>query len=296
MKDSIASTQFNHNSQTNASRKLARGLIAVMAVFVYSLAASAATQVKGQLIGISAGSTEVWGINASGEVYQYSGSTFNQIPGQLTQIAVGTGSKNVWGLNSVDEIWNYDGTKFVHVKGNLVQIAAGGKGVWGLNSSGTIYRWNGKAFVTPGGGQPVPFCSVYVGSYELGVWALDCDGNAYYHDATTGTFIPTDGRNLQMVAVGSGEVWGVTFNGSVWEYDAATSSWINPDPNAVLIQLSVGTNKQVYGVNAAGAIYLFEEGKFTLVDNSQDYVTISVGGSTAGVWALTADEAIFTGF
>src|SRR5271167_4193335 len=70
--------------------------LALAAVFLCSLAASAVTctLVPGPaLTQIAVGTTQVWGLDADGNVYQYDHTTkaFNQIPGNLSQIAVGEG-------------------------------------------------------------------------------------------------------------------------------------------------------------------------------------------------------------
>ena len=301
MKNRFGNTAAGQHPPNRASRK-SLGLVSLAVLLLFSFASlcSAQTQVHGQLTQIAAGSTEVWGINGSGEVYQYTSSGFTQvIPGDLFQITVGTGSKNVWGINASEEIYNYDTAlkppAFEHVHGQLVQIQAGGQGVWGLNASGDIYVWNGTAFVAPPHGQPVPFCSVFVGGYEIGVWALDCThGDAYYYDGSTETFVDSTGSNLVSIAVGNSEVWGITKTG-VFVYHPCCNFWSQPDTEAQLVQMSVGTNKQVYGVNASGAVYLYNSTskKFGLVTDSEDFVQISVGGSAAGIWGITSDGAIY---
>src|ERR1700680_3365134 len=73
---------------------------------------------------------------------------FQQIPGSLTQVAVGRAE--VWGLNASHQVYRFiRGTrKFVTISGSLTEIAVGGgtllqaDQVWGVNASGGIYRFN----------------------------------------------------------------------------------------------------------------------------------------------------------
>ena len=66
---------------------------------------------------VAAGGQSVWGLNASGQIFQFNPAAqkFTQVPGQLTSIAVGGGTlgqlDEVWGLNS-REIWPGLGPEF----------------------------------------------------------------------------------------------------------------------------------------------------------------------------------------
>ncbi|KAJ7574961.1 hypothetical protein C8J56DRAFT_1032801 [Mycena floridula] len=135
-------------------------------IFRYNGSSNHWTKISGALKRISAGSrTNVWGVNAAGNIYRYTGDDSNpwvQIPGALTDIGAGDSKHwvqipgaltaisagvetNVWGVNSAGNIYTStgdDAKPWVQVAGGLVDIGAGTDGtVWGVNSAGNIYRW-----------------------------------------------------------------------------------------------------------------------------------------------------------
>ena len=65
---------------------------------------------------LSRSNDDVWGINASGNVYRFNYSTkvFNQVQGVLKQITVGLGDQDnchpyeVWGINSSQNVFRYN--------------------------------------------------------------------------------------------------------------------------------------------------------------------------------------------
>lgn len=70
-------------------------------------------QIPGALTRISAGSsTNVWGVNAAGNIFRYTGNDANpwvQIPGALSDIGVGADG-TVWGVNAAGNIFRYTNT------------------------------------------------------------------------------------------------------------------------------------------------------------------------------------------
>jgi hypothetical protein len=58
-------------------------------------------------------------------------------------IAVGgpSGNVGVWGINAANNVFEFDGTSFVPVPGQLTQIAVYGDAVWGINSNQDIFRF-----------------------------------------------------------------------------------------------------------------------------------------------------------
>jgi hypothetical protein len=66
------------------------------------------------------------------------------IPGGLTRISAGS-STNVWGVNAAGNIFAYtqdDANPWVQIPGGLKDIAAGADGtVWGVDSAGQIFRY-----------------------------------------------------------------------------------------------------------------------------------------------------------
>jgi hypothetical protein len=105
-------------------------------------------QIPGQLTQIAVGGagTEVWGINASQQIYRFNfdNNTFVQVPGSLKMISVGgpVGHVGVWGLNAANNVFEFvEGTGFVQIPGQLTQIAVFGDNVWGINSNQDVFRF-----------------------------------------------------------------------------------------------------------------------------------------------------------
>jgi hypothetical protein len=66
---------------------------------------------------------DVWGINKSNQIFRRSGTGWEQLPGELTEIAAGANGA-VWGVNGNDEIYHWLGGGFQPVaNGALKQIA-----------------------------------------------------------------------------------------------------------------------------------------------------------------------------
>src|SRR5271154_374368 len=106
----------NHSTSPSLPSKLSRiGLtLTLVALFLCSLTVSAATckLVSGPILTeIAVGSSQTWGLDGSGNAYQYDKSTkaFNKIadlPAPLTKITVGEG-KSVWALDKDGNVYQY---------------------------------------------------------------------------------------------------------------------------------------------------------------------------------------------
>jgi Tectonin domain len=257
---------------------------------------------------VAAGSTQVWALDQNGGVYQYNSSTnaFDWIKGNMFQIAVGSGD-TVWVTDLSGEVYQYNFTTktFQKVSGTLTTIAAGGQGIWGVNSTkypGSVYVWNSvtKSFQAPMHGGPPTARSIYVGSYEIGVWVLDWSGNAWLYNTDTDHFDETNGV-LTQIAVGNNQVWGVASDLSAWQYDVTTEGWIQPDPAAQLVQIAAGSNSNIWGVDVAENVYLFDQTTQKFVnqnakgtDGAVLYLQqISISSGSAGVWAVDGAGTIW---
>jgi hypothetical protein len=91
----------------------------------------------------------VWAVNKTGLIYQWSGRSWKHIYGYATDIGVGAngtvwiiGKKPVYGGF---EIYRWMGTRFVKVPGAAVRVDVGPWGTpWVVNSFGDIFRWKNK--------------------------------------------------------------------------------------------------------------------------------------------------------
>ena len=285
------------STPTRLTSKLSRfGLIVALTAFcLCSLAAltSAQTLVPGPaLVQISAGSSQVWGLDASQNVYQYDKktNTFNQEHGALTQIAVGKGN-SVWGLNIHEAIYTYNfkTKEWVNIAGALVQIAVGGAGVWGIDDWGSIWFYDGTGFVEYNGTVPV---AQYIAVGDNEPWVIDTSNNVWLYNTNTGYFDQVQSAQLTQIAVGTAlEAWGVNSSQQIWDYNVKTEQF--DEVNGLLVQVSLTNKANIWGINASGAAYKFVKGKFEQQGTVTGFVQISAGGPAAGVWAITNTKAIY---
>jgi hypothetical protein len=75
-------------------------------------------------------------------VLRWAGTTWTwNIPTGMTFVAVGN-AQNIWALDASDQIFKWTGSTWEKKPGALRNIAVAGDGtVWGLNSQGMIYKW-----------------------------------------------------------------------------------------------------------------------------------------------------------
>src|SRR5580698_7622977 len=103
------------------------------AALVVPASAQQFVSVPGTLTKVAAGQKEVWGVNASQQVFRYNATKaeFLRVAGKLTQVAVGGGNLRqndaIWGLNAGSEVfqYNFSSSTLVQVVGELTQITVG---------------------------------------------------------------------------------------------------------------------------------------------------------------------------
>jgi virginiamycin B lyase len=224
-----------------------RRLIAAAFCFLIPSAAFAGwTQMSGNLAQVSVGSaTQMWGVQANQQVWQWSGSGWTQILGQqLVDVSVGSDG-TVWGVNASGQIYRRDNNNWTLIPGGLVQISVGSAtNVWGVNASDQIYRWNGS------GWDQVPGGLMYVSAAADGsVWGVQRNAQVWRRDGSTWTQV--DG-SLANIAVGSANnVWGVNGDGKVYQRTGTT--WTEmPGP---MKQVAAGADGTVLGVNAGTQLF-----------------------------------------
>jgi hypothetical protein len=298
--------RFSGKSPSHPSTIARFGLVlSLTAAFLCNLAmpAAAKTPVPGPpLVQIAAGDTEVWGLDGKGNVYQYSGGTFNVIPGVIfRQIAVGLGS-DVWGLGPKGHAFQWDASAkgFNPVSPALAfkQVLTGKAGTWAITSSGDIYSYNQplNTFQKFTHGPPPAALDIFVGGAAQGVWILDFGGDPYLYNTRTGYFDRVPGINLQQIAVGYTDTWGLDFSGQPRLYHPSKPFAFNVVPSVPLMQLALTTESELWAISESGtAVYHFNNGtkSFDLVDDKEMYAEITAGNSTIGVWALTTGRKIY---
>jgi len=315
-----ANTLFNHNSSATAPRGNRIGLLTLIALFVSSFAASASAQwtliptspAGVNLAGIQVG-TQAWGRDALGKVYEDLSGTFTLIDPSGTpdfaHVTVGQGKNPMWGLDTSGKSYYYNGSSFVNVPlpsgETFTSIGAGGDGVWAVNSAtGHVFEYNSpkNAWEAPSTGQPSEhLASIAAGNFAIGPWVLDSSNNAYLYNTRTGFFdgpisgLPS-GETVAAVAVGNGQTWVIssasTDNVYVYDDNPAVEQFYQPNPFALatLSEISLSTDENLWGVNSAGQVYLFNTSTIGFALTAQPpQATFEVKVGAAGVFALSEE-------
>jgi len=318
MENTIVNTQSTLDASNAASKKTQVGLMGLLAVFLCSLTvpASAAhswtlvdtSPANEKMTGIRTGTTQMFAHTSSGDCYQYDKTT-NTLELVTTspamgEITVGVGD-SFFGRDTSNNPYQYNfKTKaFDFIPGTpIMSIGAGAEGVWGVDSSdGEVYAYNSttNTFDPPPHGEPSEFFeSISVGNYGIGPWGLDKGGHAWLYNTNTRFFDETDGV-LNTIAVGTGQVWGITSSNTVWMYDPGTEKWIQPDTSARLVEISAGTDSNIWGVDASGEVYKFNDNpkilRFQLVSpqppEAASVIRVSSGG--AGIFVLSTSGSVY---
>jgi hypothetical protein len=290
----------NSTSTSSTIRPFGLALVLTVACLCSLVApASAKTLVAGPpLVQIAAGNTQVWGLDGFGNVYQYKAGTFSPIAGaRLKEIAVGL-NDDVWGLGPKGHAFQWDGSTFSAVSPGLEfkQIATGKGGTWAITSGGQIYYYNSAllAFEEFTKGPPPSALEIFVGGAGQAVWILDFGQMPHLFNTRTGFFDEVPGVNLQQIAVGYSDTWGLDFSGQPRLYHSSSPFAFNIVPAVPLAQLTVTSESELWAISEADhAVYHYESGSFVLVDDKETYTQISAGNSTIGVWALTNSNKIY---
>jgi hypothetical protein len=316
MKNKIENAQSNYTILTGASRISRLGLLMMVVIFMCSFAISAsaaswtpiAISPSGRtMAGIQVGSAEMWGHDSAGNGYLYDNKTLTLVETTTSpaigELAVGEG-KTLFVLDTSHNVYQYDfKTKaFVIVPGaTLTTIGSGEEGTWGVDSTtGDVYVYVEKtnSFNPPPHGEPSEkFETISAGNFAIGPWALDTSGNPWLYNTNTDFFDETSGTTLVQISVGEGEAWGVDSKGAVWEYMTIAEKWMQPEPGAVLKNVEVGGNSNIWGVTTSGEIYKFnvKKLKFELVSpqppEAIDRIRVSDGG--AGIFVLANSGNVY---
>jgi hypothetical protein len=304
------------NAKCKTHNKLS--ILFLIALFLCGLAAQAsaqwtlrATNPAGvNLAGIQVG-TQAWGRDSSGNVYEDISGTFTLIDPsgtpQFAHITVGQGKNPMWGLDTSGNSYYYNGSTFVNVPlpsgESFTSIGAGGDGIWAVNSAtGHVFEYNSKtnAWDAPSTGQPSEHLeSIAAGNFTIGPWVLDSSNNAYLYNTRTGFFdgpiggLPS-GETVAAVSVGNGQTWVIssasTANVYVYDDNPAVEQFYQPNPFslATLSEISLSTDENVWGVNSAGQVYLFNTSTIEFGLTTQPpQATFEVKAGAAGIFALS---------
>ena len=263
--------------------------------------------IPGSLAQVAAGRNEVWGLDASNQVYRFNSGTktFTKTGTlKLTRVAVGGGTvlqaDQVWGIDASGLIYRFSfkTNTFVRVPGVLAQIVVS-EGVfdkchpyevWGLNAAELIYRYNSctSQFEQVAGSLTV------IATGAGAVWGLNSSAQIYYYDFSNPGFRQVPG-SLQQIVVGVDEVWGLDGNSFIYQYSQGrfVSHGTYGEPN---VQIAAGGS----GVWVAVREFIervdpFFAGLGELVDtNLPSHVKQIVVGHGAGVWAVDSSNQVYS--
>jgi len=263
-------------------------------------------QIPGSLAQVAAGRNEVWGLDASGQVYRFNSGTktFTKTGTlKLTRVAVGGGtalqSDQVWGIDASGLIYRFSfkSKTFVQVPGTLAQIVVSEGDfdrchpyeVWGLNAAELIYRYNSctSQFEQAAGSLTV------IATGAGAVWGLNSSAQIYYYDFTSSGFRQVPGT-LQQIVVGVDEVWGIDGNSNLYQY--SQGSFVGHgnlgEPNLIA---AGGRGVWLAARQFIERVDPFFAGLGELVDTSlpSDVKQITVGYG-AGVWAVDSSNRIYS--
>ncbi|MFA5073804.1 MAG: tectonin domain-containing protein [Nitrospirota bacterium] len=173
---------------------------------VYQWTGSVWSAIGGQLKSLSVrSSSEIWGLgNTTGKLYRWNGSYTKLDDTAMYQVSVGSDG-SVFGTDSSYNVYQWTGSAWSSITGQLKSLAVRSSSeLWGIGvNSNKVYKWNGSSFTCV---SDKILAAVSVGS-DGSVFATDADNIVYYWNGNGWTYI---GGQLRDISVkNSGEVWGL---------------------------------------------------------------------------------------
>ena len=178
----------------------------------------------GALASVSiASESNVWGVNAGGNIYQWDGGSWTFINRTGIDVAVDEVSVGedgaVWALGTNDSIWQWNGSNsWFRLPGALENVSVvTANNVWGNNASGLVWQWNGASWTQISTADiPTPVSEIDAGA-DGTIIALGTDDTIWQRDGDGWTQLP--GR-LEQVSVGNaGNIWGVNQQDEIYQYN-----------------------------------------------------------------------------
>lgn len=201
--------------------------------------------IGGALIHVSVGADgQVWGCNASHQIFRRDGSAWTRIAGSLRQVSVGRDGQ-VWGVNADDKIFRWNGAGWTAVSGALRHVSVASDGtVWGVNAGHKIFRFNGSGWTAVAGALK----QIAVGSASQ-VWGVNASDDIFRRSGNAWQQIAGKLKHVSVAA--DGTVWGVNAGNQIFR--RGTSAWERL-PGA-LVQVATGSATRVWGVNGGHDIF-----------------------------------------
>jgi hypothetical protein len=224
---------------------------------------------SGQFVALAVGGgtvlqpDEVWGLDENRQIFRLSNGSFQQIPGQLAQIAVGPGFETchpaeVWGLNETGGIFRFDfcSGQFHQAPGQLIQISVGEHEVWGLNATGAIFHWNFNTFVF----ENVPGVLSQISAGPAGaVWGVNQEGKVFRlsRNKESAKFLEIAiAGPLEVISVGGNGVWGLDGKQGILHFDEGAQQFVGV--TGLLDSIAVGSSGGIWGLSGNQGIFVFK--------------------------------------
>jgi hypothetical protein len=229
------------------------------------------------------------------EFFNSGTQTFQAVPGAppMSQVSVGAGS-DVWGVDGSGNIYQYNASSqtWTHIPGelNLVQVGANGS-VWGINQYGQTYYYN---FATSSWVNiPGALATLSVGADGV-VWGINAQQQVYRLNAAAQSWVNVPGALIQISVGNANNIWGVNAQNQVYHYNTSTQIWVNI-PSAALVQVRAAFDGSVWGVDAGGNLYQWNSStqSFNPVGSSVGGVFV---GNAANVWTTNAASVVNSWF
>jgi len=184
-------------------------------------------QVPGKLRDLAVASGGfAWGLNANDDIFLFENSINKQIPGKLKSISVGPHG-NAWGINANSDIFRSDviTSLFRQVEGKLTSIVVGDDApldvppnaqVWGLNvrprSPGDLFTFHDifRFHLESGFFEQVPGELMIIAASAGNVWGINAFHDVFRFDTQAQRFFAVPGQQLDAIAVGTDDVWGLS--------------------------------------------------------------------------------------
>jgi hypothetical protein len=192
----------------------------------------------------------------------------------LTQVSLGTPT-NIWGVDASNNIYQYNGSVWTRIAGTLKQVSAAPDGtVWGVAPDGAVYRYAGNNTWTK---MPGTLKQVSVGS-SSNIWGVSPINQTFIYDQGTWVKV-ADGTITQICVEQQqgppviAAAYGLTPQGGLsrCSYYQGKASWdtITTGSPRFVSMSTVGTNpgsSGIFVIDSGGVAYQYVSGGTGLVN------------------------------
>ena len=236
----------------------------------------------------------VWGVNASRQIFQRDASTWVAIPGSVVQLAVGP-TGDAWALNVAGDVLHWvtgSSPYWQKVNGTFKQIAVGTNYLWAVTAKGLVYYTpnkpasnSGTSTVTWTKLSGTRFASVVLDpSSDTDIWGVSSVGEAYEYSG--GAWLDR-GSYSQLAVASSSNAAALDAQGEAYKWNGST--W--QDTGRELSQVAIAPSGDIWGISAAGVVLHLPAGSSTWSRIAGTLREIAYGQN---LWGLNAQGEVFT--